>query len=226
MRVLLAPAFVSSILLAPAAYGNTLQPGPHGSAPSDKSFILTFNSSADARSSYVVDAKGFYEQGSWLRSSNGQTGAFGANEGTSDKGFSLTNGPADVFNSKSGNGGAGGILAGGAGFPGSSGGGIGSTGMSLGGPGSLGPRGLGQAFDLHAGSNGLAGILLDSRPIDSGPGSHGEGLRDPGGSVSATPLPASWTMMFIGLLAFGCLACLRKLKSPRIRPRTAALATE
>jgi hypothetical protein len=225
MRALLAPAVVSSILLAPLAYGNTLQPGPPGSAPSDKSFTLTF-SSADVRSSYVVDAKGFYEQGSWLKSSNMQVGAFGANDGTGDKGFSPTNGSADTFNSKSGNGGAGGSFAAVAGFLSSSGGGIGSAGMSSGGVGSFGFKGPGQAFDFQAGTKGLAGILVDSRPLDFDPGAHGAGLRDPSGSVSATPLPASWTMMLIGLLAFGCLACFRKLKTSTTRRHTAALAAE
>ena len=70
----------SAIFLAPCAHGNTLLSGPPGSAPTEKSFFLTFGP-GDARS-YVVDPKGFYERDGWSRSDSSGIGAFKDDEGS------------------------------------------------------------------------------------------------------------------------------------------------
>jgi hypothetical protein len=211
----------SGIFLAPCAYGNTLQPGPVGSAPTDKSFFLTFgrNGSADARS-YVVDHKGFYERDSWSTSGNTPIGVFNAGEGTGSKGFSPENISLNAFNSRGASGGTGWSLSGGAGSFGSSGGANGGVGANLSGGGFFSLKGLGEGVGF-AGANkgsGLSSSLPNSGSNGSfGLGSEGEGpkgLGDP--SVSTTPLPASWTMMLVGL-AFGFLSWFRKSNSSKRR---------
>lgn len=169
---------VSSILLAPLAYGSPLQPGPYGSVPTDKSFRLTFDASPGTHSTYVVDSKSNF----WPTTSNEPIGFFTANEGTSDKESSrLHSFAANAFNSR---------------------GVSGSIGMTLwGGPELSGFKGLGVVPDLITGNKNIFwetnGLALGS-----------EGRRDGGGAtpVSATPLPGSWTMMLIGLCGFGYVA--------------------
>jgi hypothetical protein len=185
----------SAIFLAPCAHGNTLLPGPTGSAPTDKSFFLTFGP-GDARS-YVVDPKGFYERDGWSSSDNSRIGAFNDDEGSRNKGFS-SNLSFNGFNSKGSSGGIGGSFSGGA----SNGGGLSISGGS----GFFSMKGLGEG-------GGFAGGNKGSDSGSGGLGSEGagsKGLGDPPG-VSATPLPASWTMMLIGL-AIGLLAWCRNLK--------------
>jgi hypothetical protein len=211
------PSIVVScvIFLAPCAHGNTLQPGPVGSAPTDKSFFLTFgrDGSADARS-YMVDHQGFYERDSWSKSGNTQIGVFNAAEGTGSKGFSPDI-SLNAFNSRGASGGTGSSSPGGAGSFGSSGGANGGVGASLSGGRFFSLKGLeeGVGFVGANKGSGLSSLLPNSGSNGSfGLGSEGEGpkgLGDPG--VSATPLPASWTMMLIGL-AFGLLAWFRKSK--------------
>ena len=212
----------SAIFLAPCAHGNTLQPGPVGSAPTDKSFFLTFgrDGSADARS-YMVDHKGFYERNSWSKSGNTPIGVFNAGEGTGSKGISPENISLNAFNSRSASGGTGSSSPGGAGSFGSGGGANSGVGASLsGGGGFFSLKGLGEGVGF-VGANkgsGLSSLLPNSGSNGSfGLGSEGEGpkgLGDP--SVSATPLPASWTMMLIGL-TFGLLAWFRKSNSSKRR---------
>jgi hypothetical protein len=204
----------SAIFLAPGAYGNTLQPGPVGSAPTDKSFFLTFgrDGSADARS-YMVDHKGFYERDSWSKSGNTQIGVFNAGEDAGSKGISPQTSSLNAFNSRGASGGTGSSSPGGAGSFGSSGGANGGVGASLSaGGGFFNMKGLGKGAGFAGGIG--SGIVLSGL---SGFGSNGSsslgslgaaGSGDPPG-VSATPLPASWTMMLIGL-AFGLLVWLRK----------------
>jgi hypothetical protein len=85
VRALFFPVLASAIFLAPAAYGSSVQPGPYDSAPTDKSFIVTFVTSPGTRSSYLVDRRGYF----WPNTSHNQIGVSTANDGTSDKAFSL-----------------------------------------------------------------------------------------------------------------------------------------
>src|SRR5579872_7295502 len=79
----------SVIFLAPCAHGDTLLPGPIGSAPSDKSFFLTFDSDGHGNArSYVVDSKGHYERDSGSRSNNSWIGVFNDDKGSANKGSS------------------------------------------------------------------------------------------------------------------------------------------
>src|SRR5579872_7125389 len=79
----------SVIFLAPCAHGDTLLPGPIGSAPSDKAFFLTFDSDGHGNArSYVVDSKGLYERDSWSKSNNSWIGNFKDDEGSRNKGSS------------------------------------------------------------------------------------------------------------------------------------------
>lgn len=199
----------SAIFLAPSAHGNTLELGPAGSVPTDKSFFLTLdpNGSGDSRS-YIVDRKGFYERDSWSKSSSTWIGSFREGEG-SNKGFSSTNLSVNSFNSKGANGGTDWSFSGGAGF----------SGGASNGAGFAGGKGSGLAL-----SEGL--ILSDSGlngPFSLGSeGAGGKGVGDPPG-VSATPLPASWTLMLAGL-AFGLLVWFRKSRSSAKRKRERPLA--
>ncbi len=225
LRALSYPILLSSILLAPFAYGNSLHPGPVGSTPNDKSFILTFDSSAATRSSYVVDGKGFYENGFGGATSGTQVGAAAANNDTADRGFWVAGVAADAFSSKGSTGGAAGSFSAAAGFPGS-GGGIDSIGSVLGSAQSAGFKGLEAGAGVGAGHKGLdlSHILLSTGP-GLAPGS--DGLRNVGGaSVSATPLPTSWTMMVIGLVAFGLLAWFRRPRTSEGRPRRVSFVAE
>ena len=218
------PVLVSSILLAPFAYGSSLHPGPYGSTPNDKSFILTFDSSAAMRSSYVVDGKGFYENGLGATASGTQVGVAGNND-SGDRGFGPASVLANALASKGTTGGTAGSFSGVAGFL-SSAGGINSIGSVMGGAESAGFKGLGGGAGVGAGNKGLdlSHVLLSSGP-GLAPGS--EGVRDVGGaSVSATPLPTSWTMMFTGLAAFGLLAWFRKPRTSENRPRRVSLVAE
>lgn len=207
MRALFSPVFIFSILLSSVAYGSSLQPGPYGSAPTGKSFIVTFDASADTRSAYVVDSKGFFWPSSNSAQSATQIGGFAASADTSNKGFSPTGALADVSNSRSISDGTGGGFSGVAGFFSSSGGGSTSLWAS---------KALHDGSDFGAVNNNF-----------SDPGSTElalEGIRGSGPSVSTTPLPASWTMMLIGLLSFGLLARFRRPKMSENRPREASIA--
>ena len=216
MRALFPSVVVScAIFLAPCAHGNTLQPGPAGSAPTDKSFFLTFSrdGSADARS-YIVDRKGFYERDGWSRSDSSRIGAFNDDEGSRNKGFSSSlsfNG----FNSKGSSAGIGGSFPGGPGFSG--GAGNGGGGSLSGGGGFFNMKDLGE-FGGLSGSNRGSDLGGPSGSFGFGSeGGSGKGLWDPSG-VSATPLPASWTMMLIGL-AFGLLVWFGKSNFPQHEKR-------
>jgi hypothetical protein len=222
VRALFSSVLASSILLAPVAYGNSLQPRPFGSIPSDHAFILTFASSADTRSSYLVDHKGFSINNFEVAPSSAQTGGFIPNEGTSN--FSSPGLSGDVFKPEGVNGGSGTFLGGAGSSLGSSGGMSSSLSLSS---GLLWSDGLGKRSDLDGGGRGvgLLAVLSTTEHGDFAPGS--EGLRAGSPSVSATPLPGSWTMMLIGLLAFGGLACFQKLKaSSTRRAPTVALPTQ
>ena len=199
MRAFFPSIIVSSaIFLAPCAYGNTLLPGPTGSPPTDKSFFLPL----DARS-YVVDSKSFYERDGWSKSNSSGIGVFNDDEGSRNKGSS-SNLSFNGFNSKGSSGSIGGSFSGGAGV---SGGSSNGGGLSIpGGSGFFSMKGLGEG-------GGFAGGNKSSDTGSGGLGSDGagsKGLGDPSG-VTATPLPASWTMMLIGL-AIGLLAWCRNLK--------------
>jgi hypothetical protein len=152
----------SAIFLAPCTYGNTLQPGPVGSAPTDKSFFLTFgrDGSADARS-YMVDHKGFYERDSWSKSGNTQIGVFNAGEGTGSKGISPENVSLNAFNSRGASGGTGSSSPGGAGSFGSSGGANG-VGASLSGGGFFSLKGLEERVGF-VGANKGSGLAAKFR---------------------------------------------------------------
>ena len=194
---------VSSFLLMPLAYGHSLQPGPAGSPPSDNSVILTFASS-EARTSYLVDRKGYYEFDAVQ--ANTQIGPSLADDGPGAKGPSS---PAslslDALHSKSSGNGGTGLFSGGSGssFLSSGGGNSGSGGPSMG-PGMFESQGRGLGSGLGDGNKGLGMFAILSNSDASGLGS--QGLRDAGPSVNATPLPGSWTMMLIGLCSFGYLA--------------------
>jgi hypothetical protein len=223
VRALFPPVLVSSIflaafvlaafvlapfVLAPLACGHPLQPAPAGSTPSDKSIVLTFASSADRRSSYVVDYKGFYEPNFAPSASNSGIGTVGSDDGAGTRGSSPASVLAEASNSKGMKVGSAGLSAL-AGPSGSSGGGIAGAGSSSGssqGSGFFGSRNVGQGANLGAGGKGLGlfAVLPDSETNGLSP--EPEDFKDPGPSVSATPLPASWTMMLIGLLAFGLLS--------------------
>jgi hypothetical protein len=222
MRAFFPSIIVSTaIFLAPCAYGNTLQPGPTGSTPTEKSFFLTFDRSGSTDSrSYIVDTKGFYERDGWSRSDHGGIGVFSGDEGSPNKGFS-SNLSFNGLNSRGSSGG--GSFPGGAGF--SSGGANGSVASLSGGSGIFSMKGLGEAGGFAGGNKGSGFILSDSSG-SSGPPNLGEGSKGPGDPVvSATPLPASWTLMLIGL-AFGLLVWLRKANSSATnkRERPAAVA--
>ena len=224
MRVLSFPVLVSSILLAPFAYGSSLQPGPYGSAPSDKSFILTFDSSAATRSSYVVDGEGFYERSFGSTTSGTQVGGVAANSDGGDRAVAPASVLANAFDSRGTTGGTAGSLAGVAGFLSARGGEM--SGIGWGGAESSGFKGLGGGSGVDPANKGLSlsRILLSSGPGEV-PGS--EGFRDAGGApVNATPLPTSWTMMLIGLAAFGLLAWFRKPRTSQDRPRGVSLVAE
>jgi len=205
----------SVIFLTPCAHGNTLLPRPIGSAPADKSFFLTFDSDGHGNvRSYVVDSKGLYERDSWSRSDSSWIGVFNDDEGSRNKGFSdslLSNGS----NSKGSSGGAGVSFSGPEGF---SGGASNGTGAGLtGGGGFFSMKGLGEGLGSAGGNKGFNKGLESSSTILLNTGGsfgfvgQGEDLAN-SASVSATPLPASWTMMLIGLGAFGLLGCFRKLQ--------------
>jgi hypothetical protein len=132
MRALFPPIVIfSAIFLAPCGYGNTLQPGPTGPAPTEKSS--------------------------------------GAASGSGGSGF-----------------------------------------FSM--------KGLGDAGGFAGGNKG-SGFILSDTGGSSGPSNLGEGSKGPGDPVvSATPLPAAWTMMLIGL-ALGLLVWLRKSNFSAIRKR-------
>jgi hypothetical protein len=157
-----------------------------------------------------VDTKGFYERDGWTRSDYGRIGVFGGDEGSPNKGFSSylsSNG----FNSKGSSGLGSGSFSGGAGF--SSGAASGS-----GGSGFFSMKGLGDAGGFAGGNKG-SGFILSDTGGSSGPSNLGEGSKGPGDPVvSATPLPAAWTMMLIGL-ALGLLVWLRKSNFSAIRKR-------
>jgi len=213
MRAFFSSIAISSVIfLAPLAQANTLPPGPTGSAPTDKSFFLIFdrNGSADSRS-YIVDRKGFYERDGWWTSGSGRIGVFNDDQGSRRKGFS-SNISFNGFNSRgsSGGGGVGGSFSGGAGF--SSGGANGAGGSLSGGSGFFNMKGLQQGLGSAGGNRGssLSNMLANAGSNGSfGFGAEGQGTAggDPPG-VSATPVPASCTMMHIGL-AFGLLAWIR-----------------
>jgi hypothetical protein len=217
MRAVFPPIIISTaIFLAPCAYGNTLQPGPTGSTPTEKSFFLTFDRSGSTDSrSYIVDSKGFYERDGWSRFDDGRIGVFNDDGEGRTKGFS-SNLSFNGFYSKGSSGGAGGSFSGGAGF--SSGAANGSSGSLSGGSGFFSTQGLGEAGGFAGGNKGSGFVLSDSGGSSGsfGLGEGSNGLGSP--SVSATPLPASWTMMLIGL-AFGLLVWLRKSNSLAIRKR-------
>ncbi len=197
----------SVIFLAPCAHGDTLLPGPIGSSPGDKSFFLTFDSDGRGNArSYVVDSKGLYERDSWGRSNNSGIGVFNDDEGSRNKGSSANM----SFNNSSskGSSGAGGgmsFLGGG----GSSGGASNGSGANLmGGGGFFSMKGLEEGLGSAGGKKGFES--LSSILGSDGPGTKGLGNS---AGVSATPLPASWTLMLIGLGAFGLLGCFRKLQA-------------
>ena len=211
MRAFFSTIAISSVMfLAPFAQANTLLPGPTGSAPTDKSFFLIFDRSGSADSrSYIVDRKGFYERDGWSMSGSGRIGLFNDDQGSRRKGFS-SNIAFNGFNSRGSSGGVGGGLSGGAGF--SSGGANGGGGSVSGGSGFFNIKGLQQGLGAAGGNGGssLSNMMANAGSNGSfGFGSEGQGTRggDPPGD-SATPLPASWTMMLIGL-AFGLLAWIR-----------------
>jgi hypothetical protein len=201
----------SAILLSPIAYGNTLRHGPIGSPPAEKLFFLTLdrNGSGDARS-YIVDHKGFYERDGWSRSDDGRIGLFNDDDGSRNNGSSSKLAFNGV-NSKGPSSGVGGSFSGGAGFGG---------GSHSGGSGFFNMKGVGEAGGFAGGNKGPGFILSESGgPNSFGLGEGSKGLGDPRG-VSATPLPASWTMMLIGL-TFGLLVWLRKSTSATKKERPA-----
>jgi len=212
MRMHFSPIIVSSAILLPTiAYGNTLRPGPIGSPPVEKLFYLTFdrNGSGDTRS-YIVDRKGFYERGDWSRSDNSRIGAFNDDDGSRNNGSSSKLAFNGV-NSKGPSSGVGGSFSGGAGFGG---------GSHSGGSGFFNMKGVGEAGGFAGGNKGPGFILSESGgPNSFGLGEGSKGLGDPR-DVSATPLPASWTMMLIGL-TFGLLVWLRKSTSATKKERPA-----
>jgi hypothetical protein len=218
MRALLPSIIVlSANFLAPSAHGITVEPGPTGPMPTEKSFLLTLdhNGSGDSRS-YIVDRSGFYERDSWSKSINTGIGSFREGE-DSNHGFSSTNLSLNSSNLKGANGGPGWSFSGGAG---PSSGASNGTGTSLSG-------GLGLSiFKSLGGSSGFGasdkGSSFSSSPFTAlSLGIQGEGALgnpdkpDPSAtSVSATPLPASWTVMLIGFACLGLLALFRKLRKP------------
>ena len=200
----------SAIFLAPCAHGNTLVPGAFGSAPAGKSFLLTVEGggSGGARS-YLVDRKGFYEEDVWTRSDDGGRGGSSDAEGSREAGSSSI---LSFSNSKRLTGF--GVISGSKGF--SSGA---SDGPSLmGGGGIFSMKGLEAVAGFSSGGPGR----IASRPGMTGDtfvmGSRGADARfgNPA-NVSTTPLPASWTMMLIGLCGFGYLA-------RRLRKKGSAIA--
>ena len=205
MRAFFPSIVVSSVIfLAPCAHGSTLLPGPTGFAPTEKSFFLTFGP-GDARS-YVVDPKGFYERDGWSRSDGSGIGVFNDDEESRAKGFS-SNLSFNGSNSKGSSGGISGSFSGSAGFSGGA-----SNGGGSGGSGFFSMKGLGEG-GRFAGDNKGSGFIISDSGGSSGSFNLGEGnkgLGDP--SVSATPLPASWTMM-LAVLAFGLLVRFRKSTS-------------
>ena len=107
---------------------------------------------------------------------------------------------------------------------------------------------LGRADSGSSSSDQLLAALFDPEPSakSDGPGGLKLGLGGPGwvefadrgldsswkdgggrgeGYPSAAPLPASWTMMLIGLALFGLLASYRKIKRNRLAQTGPALLT-
>lgn len=210
MRALFSQTIVLCAFLASSAYGNTLPPGPPGSTANDKSFLLTLgpDGSADTRT-FMVDSSGFYERDFWSKSGSAEVGVFNANEGVGNKGFSPAGPSLHAFASRPANYSSGASLSGGADSFGAN------------------DHGGGSSFDANKNGLVLSGIPStsgSSKGLDLGFG--GDDPRGPGSSdktvVSATPLPASWTMMLIGFAAFGLLACFRKLKRSSAILHTAA----
>jgi hypothetical protein len=192
----------SAIFLATSAQGNPVLPGPIGSVPSENAVQLAFDSGGQGSPRfYVVDSKGFYEGIGGSRAYDGLIGLFNEDEASDSKGFSA-NQSHYASNSK----GSGGVnVSRGSGFPG----GASGTGSLTGGGGFL--RSLEELGSGTGKGLGLSAILTNSG--DSfGFGSEGQGSRGDAPIVSATPLPASWTMMLIGLAAFGLLGSLRTRK--------------
>jgi len=157
-----------------------------------------------------VDHKGFYERDGWSRSDDGRIGLFNDDDGSRNNGSSSKLAFNGV-NSKGPSSGVGGSFSGGAGFGG---------GSHSGGSGFFNMKGVGEAGGFAGGNKGPGFILSESGgPNSFGLGEGSKGLGDPRG-VSATPLPASWTMMLIGL-TFGLLVWLRKSTSATKKERPA-----
>jgi hypothetical protein len=228
MRALFPSIIVlSATFLAPSAHGMTVEPGPTGPMATEKSFLLTLdhNGSGDSRS-YIVDRRGFYERDSWSKSINTGIGSFREGEDSSH-GFSSTSLSLNSSSSKAANGGGPGwSFSGGAG---PSSGANNGTGTSLsGGLGLSILKSLGESSGFGASNKGSS---FSSSPLTAlSLGVQGEGApwnsdkpNPSATSVSATPLPASWTLMFVGLACLGLLALFRKLRKPSaIRSAAAA----
>ena len=221
MRALIAPALVSSILLTPFAYGHSLQRGPFGSAPSEHSVTLSFLSSEGTLSSYLVDSKGFYEHAVVPVTGNTPASILTADDSAGAKGSSPLSAALDDFISKSLTGGTGTFSENAGSSHSGSGGGWNS---GSGGLGSFGSNGPGQGLGFGGKGLGLLPVFANFDAPGLGLGS--EGLRGASPSVSATPLPGSWTMMFLGLVIFGALSGFRKLTTAGIGPTEIARATE
>lgn len=221
MRALIAPTLLSSILLTPFAYGNSLQHAPFGSVPSEHSVTLSFLSSAKTLSSYLVDSKGFYDHAVVPVTGNTPASILAADDSAGVKGSSPMSVDLDAFILKTLTGGTGTFSenAGSSHFGSSGGGNSGAGGLGL-----FGFNGPGQGSGFGGKGLGLLPIFANSEFAGLGLGS--EGLRDASPSVSTTPLPGSWTMMLLGLVAFGALAGFRKLTTTGIRPTNIARATE
>jgi|SRR5579872_3010750 len=180
----------SVISIASSAHGNTLLKAPIGSAPNDNSFRLIVDNNGHSLS-FVVDSKGLYDHDAWSRSENSPIGGSNDDKGIG-KGATSNLSPAG-FGSRGFLASGGGLFAGGSGGAGAGGGGLSSL------------KGL-EGFSL-AGSNkdliSLAGFLSHTDGA-FGLGSEG-GLKD-SPSVATTPLPPSWTMLFLGLAGLGYFA--------------------
>ena len=190
--------FGSVTFLAPCAHGNTLVPGPLGSASAGESFLLTLDGGGHGGArSYLVDRKGFYEEDVWTRSDGGRRGGSNDAEGRRETGSSSI---LSLSSSKRLTGF--GAISGLEGFSRSA-----SDGPSLtGGGGIFSMKGLEEGAGLASGGLGIPsrpGITADTFAFGSGRSNAGFGNP---ASVSTTPLPASWTMMLIGLCGFSYLA--------------------
>src|SRR5579872_1014177 len=199
MRPLFSSVIVCSVIfLAPCAEGHTLLPGPIGSAPSDKSFFLTFDSDGRGNArSYVVDSKGLYERDSWSKSNNSWIGTFKDDEGSRNERFSAKL----SFNGSNSKGSSGTVGVSFSGAEGISGGASNGT-SPTGGGGFFSMKGLEEGLGSAGGKKGFESLSSILGPGGQDP----KGLGHSAG-VSTTPLPASWTMMLIGLGAFGLLGC-------------------